>query len=262
MQFPERTSVRRTARSTRSAAPQSLAVENTGGEVLRVTAADIAGDHPDDFLKTAQQCTGASLPPGGLCAIRLRFAPSATVAAQRRRCGCATTPSQGTHVSRAQGTRDPPRRGGGGTGPAGPAGPTGPTGASRRDGRGRADRSPGAPGAGAAPRARRARRARPGRRARPAATPPCACKPKKSRSGKVRVTCTVRFVSARRATVRARLVRGNVVYASTRRAVRRGRVSLRVRPTTRLRHARYRLLLTFTDKKGRATTLAQRVTLR
>jgi len=62
------------------------------------------------------------------------------------------------------------------------------------------------------------------------------------------VTCTVRFVSARRATVRARLVRGSVVYASTRRTVGRGRVALRVRPTARLRHARYRLPLTFTDR--------------
>ena len=80
--------------------------------------------------------------------------------------------------------------------------------------------------------------------------------------GQVRVTCTVRFVSARRASVRARLMRGSVVYASARRAVGRGPVSLRVRPTLRLRHTHYRLLLTFIDRKGRATTLAQRVRVR
>ena len=58
-----------------------------------------------------------------------------------------------------------------------------------------------------------------------------------------------------------RLVRGNTVYASARRAVRRGRVAIRVRARSRLRHARYRLLLTFVDRKGRATTVSQRVRL-
>jgi hypothetical protein len=78
----------------------------------------------------------------------------------------------------------------------------------------------------------------------------------------VRVTCTVRFVAlAARSSVRVRLVRGDVVYATTRRTVRRGRVAIRVRSSSRMRHARYRLLLTFVDRKGRATTVSQRVRL-
>jgi hypothetical protein len=78
----------------------------------------------------------------------------------------------------------------------------------------------------------------------------------------VKVTCTVRFVStASRSRVRARLVRGHSVYATGSRTVRRGRASIQVRPRARLRRARYTLLLTFVDRKGRATTVVQRVRL-
>jgi hypothetical protein len=76
----------------------------------------------------------------------------------------------------------------------------------------------------------------------------------------VRVTCTVRFLStAARASVRARLVRASTVYATTRRVVRRGRVSIALHARTHLRRGRYTLLLTFVDSKGRATTLSERV---
>ncbi len=234
-------------------APQSLAVENTGGEVLRVTAADVGGDHPDDFLKTGDTCTGASVPPAGSCAIRLRFAPSAT-GARSATLRLRDNTVHGTHVSVLTGTGTA-ATGGGGTGPQGPPGATGATGATGARGPAGAAGQAGRDGAQGAQGAT-------GPAGPPGRDATVACKPKRSRSGKVRVTCTVRFVSARRASVRVRLVRGNVVYASTRRTVRRGRVSLRVRPTARLRHARYRLLLTFTDRKGRATTLAQRVRLR
>ena len=253
----------------------TLSVTNAGQELLRVRRADFSGANPDDFLKTSDSCTGASVPPGGSCSIKVRFAPTGEGdrAATLRLLDNTVA---GSHDAHFTGVGAAPSNGGGSTGPqgppgsTGPAGPQGPAGANGTNGtngatgpkgtnggpgqnraqRGdRRHRSAGPPGRGRAAGPARPRRHR-------------AVQAKKSRSGKVRVTCTVRFVSARRATVRARLVRGNVVYASTRRAVRRGRVSLRVRPTTRLRHARYRLLLTFTDKKGRATTLAQRVTLR
>ena len=121
-------------------APQSLAVENTGGEVLRVTAADVGGDHPDDFLKTGDTCTGASVPPAGSCAIRLRFAPSAT-GARSATLRLRDNTVQGTHVSVLTGTGTA-ATGGGGTGPAGPAG------AHRRDGRGRCAGRGGPAGAG------------------------------------------------------------------------------------------------------------------
>ena len=72
----------------------------------------------------------------------------------------------------------------------------------------------------------------------------------------------MRFASrVARSTVRVRLVRGNTVYATARRTVRKGRVAVRVHPRARLRHARYRLLLTFTDRQGRATTVSRRVRL-
>ena len=89
------------------------------------------------------------------------------------------------------------------------------------------------------------------------------CKPKRSRSGNVRVTCTVRFASrVARSTVRVRLVRGSTVYGTARRSVRRGRIAIRVRARSRMQHARYRLLLTFVDRKGRATTVSQRVVVK
>ncbi len=78
----------------------------------------------------------------------------------------------------------------------------------------------------------------------------------------MKVTCTVRFASrVARSSVRVRLVRGHTVYATARRTVRKGRVAIRVHPRARLQHARYRLLLTFIDRKGRATTVSQRVRL-
>jgi hypothetical protein len=240
-------------------APQTLTITNTGGEVLRVSGTDFLGDHPDDYIKTADSCTGASVWPGAECTIKVRFAPIATGDrwAWLRLHDNTVDESQ---ISVLNGVGLAPTGGTGG-GPAGPQGPQGPTGAPGATGAAGAPGKPGANGA-AGPQGATGAQGATGPQGPPGRDATVKCRPKTSRSGKVRVTCTVRFVSARRATVRARLVRGNVVYASTRRAVPRGRVSLRVRSTTRLRHARYRLLLTFTDKKGRATTLTQRVRVR
>ena len=85
------------------------------------------------------------------------------------------------------------------------------------------------------------------------------CKPRTVK-GKVKVTCTVKFVStASRSRVRVRLVRGDRVIATARRSVRRGRASVRVHPRAKVRRGRYTLLITFVDSKGRARTLVQPV---
>ncbi|MEO8687855.1 MAG: FG-GAP-like repeat-containing protein [Solirubrobacteraceae bacterium] len=236
-------------------APQVLTVANTGGEVLRVTAAAFGGPQPDDFIKTSDGCTGTSVPPGGQCLIRARFAPTAT-GARSATLRLTDNTIQGSHISQFTGVGIDPVEGGGGTGPKGPAGPTGPAGAPGMNG------APGTPGA----------RGADGATGPPGATGPrgpagrdatVRCKPKRSRSGSVKVTCTVRFASrVARSSVRVRLVRGNTVYATARRTVRRGRVAIRVHPRARLQHARYRLLLTFVDERGRATTVSQRVRLK
>ena len=239
-------------------APQSLAVENTGGEVLRVSAADVGGDHPDDFLKTGDTCTGASVPPAVSCAIRFRFAPSAT-GARSATLRLRDNTVQGTHVSVLTGTGTA-ATGGGGTGPAGPQGPVGPAGGT---GAGRCGRCRGVPGRGGRDGCARPRRALTwaAGAARPRRHGAVQAEEVALGQGARDVHGALRVLLGAQASARGWCA-GSVVYASTRRAVRRGRVSLRVRPTTRLRHARYRLLLTFTDRKGRATTLAQRVTLR
>jgi FG-GAP repeat len=247
----------------------TLSVANAGQEVLQVRGADLGGANPDDFLKTSDTCTGASVPPGGGCSIKIRFAPTAEGDREATLRMLDNTVA-GSHTARFAGVGAAPSNGGGSTGPQGPPGSTGPAGPQGTQGPAGTDGTDGAPGqkgsnggpgvdgatGATGPQGPTGRQGRPGRDAT------ITCKPKRSRSGKVRVTCTVRFVSARRASVRVRLVRGRVVYASARRAVGRGRVSLRVRPTSRLRHARYRLLLTFIDREGRATTLEQRVRLR
>ena len=233
-------------------AAETVTVHNTGTDALRVYSADVGGDHPDDFVKTFDGCTGASIAPAGQCSIKLRFAPSAT---KDRSASLRLVDNtvEGLHEARFSGAGTEPESGPAGpTGPAGPGGGTGPAGPTGPGGATGTTGSRGATG----PQGATGPRGPAGRDAT------VRCKPKRSRSGRVRVTCTVRFRAvAARSRVRVRLVRGDVVYATTRRTVRRGRVAIRVRPNSRMRHARYRLLLTFVDRKGRATTVSQRVRL-
>jgi hypothetical protein len=250
----------------------TMSAVNTGGEAWRVYRTEFAGANADDFIKTGDSCTGVEIPPGGKCSIRVRFAPSAegNRGATMRLIDNTTA---GVHLGSFGGVGTPPSDGGGGgTGPQGPPGPTGPagtpgppgttgaTGATGEKGTSGADGQGGGPGPQGATGAQGAPGAT-GPQGRPGRDATVRCKPKRSRSGDVRVTCTVRFASAARASVRARLVRGNTVYASSRRNVRRGRAAIVLHPRARLRHASYRLLLTFVDRKGRATTVSQRVRL-
>jgi hypothetical protein len=253
----------------------TLSVTNAGHDVLRVRRADFGGVNPDDFVKSSDGCTGVGVAPGGSCSIHVRFAPTAegdrtatlrlldnTVAGSHTAAysGVGAAPSSGGGEAGPQG---PP----GSTGPQGPAGPAGASGTNGTNGATGQKGLNGGPGeagptgpqgmTGAqGPQGATGRRGPAGRDAT------VRCVPKRSRSGDVRVTCTVRFASrVARSTVRVRLVRGNTVYATARRTVRKGRVAIRVHPRARLRHARYRLLLTFVDRHGRATTVSRRVRL-
>ncbi len=62
-------------------APQTLTVTNTGHGVLQIGPGQVTGPASDDFLISADTCSGARLPIGAACMIDVRFGPS--VSAQR-----------------------------------------------------------------------------------------------------------------------------------------------------------------------------------
>ena len=55
-------------------------VTYTNGSTLAVNVNDISlvGDNPGDFQIVANQCSGATVPPGGICQIELAFQPTAS----------------------------------------------------------------------------------------------------------------------------------------------------------------------------------------
>jgi hypothetical protein len=80
------------------------------------------------------------------------------------------------------------------------------------------------------------------------------CKPKKSKK-KVKVTCTVRFVTARSAkAVHARITRRGTLFAVGRGTAHAGKVALRMRAVRRLRAGRYTLTVVAFDRRGRSVT--------
>jgi len=118
-------------------APREVVVRNGGGRALHVSSARIAGDA---FLLSGDDCSGAIVPAGGSCTLRVRFAPQALGAAEAR-LTIADDSGEGAHeatltgsgVALPVGERGPEGPAGpagpvGATGPAGPAGPVGPVG--------------------------------------------------------------------------------------------------------------------------------------
>jgi hypothetical protein len=104
--------------------PLGVTLDVEGGELpLVVTDTTVAGPDPDDFLITTDSCLDNTLSDGESCAVRLRFAPTATGARAATLELAADTPGQVVQVSLdGSGTSAPP-------GPPGPAGPPGPSGA-------------------------------------------------------------------------------------------------------------------------------------
>jgi hypothetical protein len=62
--------------STTSAA-QAETVTNTGTANLTISAVTIGGTNASDFAKSADTCTGATVPPIGTCTVSVTFTPSA-----------------------------------------------------------------------------------------------------------------------------------------------------------------------------------------
>jgi sugar lactone lactonase YvrE len=55
-----------------------ITVTNTGHGMLRLDAARVTSGDGDDFVISADECAGASVPVEGMCTISVRFGPSAT----------------------------------------------------------------------------------------------------------------------------------------------------------------------------------------
>ncbi len=103
--------------------PRTVELRNTGAAPLHVGAVRLAGDHADDFLVGANDCT-APVPPDGSCRISVRFVPSADGS---RSASLAVSSDGGAPLSVAlTGTGEALPVGP--EGPVGPAGPTGPAG--------------------------------------------------------------------------------------------------------------------------------------
>ena len=58
-----------------SSRPQTFALTNEGTTPMRLSGASIIGADSDQFRLAADDCTDVTLPAGGHCAVRVRFAP-------------------------------------------------------------------------------------------------------------------------------------------------------------------------------------------
>jgi hypothetical protein len=193
-----------------------------------------------DFVVTSDGCTGATLNLNNSCPLYIRFAPEA----QGPRTGRVVVyTSSGVFSGGLTGT--------GGALPQGPAGTSGADGATGAPGDTGAIGATGATGDTGATGATGPQ----GPAGRNAAV---TCKPLKGKSKVVKVTCTVKFASAGKASVRALLVRGAQVIASGRRPVGKGTASITLRG---VRPGHYRLLLVRTTGAG-AKALSQKVVIR
>jgi hypothetical protein len=115
-------------------AAETVTVTNSGTDTLRVYSAELQGDHPDDFVKIYDDCTGKTVAPSAQCSIRVRFAPTAKEdrSASLR---LSDNTAAGSHTARLSGSGTGPTAGPAGPqGPAGPAGATGPAGSAGAQG--------------------------------------------------------------------------------------------------------------------------------
>jgi hypothetical protein len=65
-------------------APQSFAVRNEGSTSLDLGSTALVGADLDQFSLSGEDCSGASLEPGGECVVRVRFAPDSAGAKTAR----------------------------------------------------------------------------------------------------------------------------------------------------------------------------------
>jgi hypothetical protein len=104
---------------------RTLRATSVGDRALRVTAVRTFGANADDYLVVGDTCTGAIVPTGGSCEIRVRFAPQAAGA---RDAGLTIVGDSGAPFVGLSGTGGPLP-----TGPQGQTGAQGPAGSNGQD---------------------------------------------------------------------------------------------------------------------------------
>jgi VCBS repeat protein/FG-GAP repeat protein len=100
-------------------AARTIRVDSTGDRALRPRRVRVAGRDADDFIVTADTCSGEVIAPGGSCILRVRFAPAAL--------GPREADLQIDSDAANLAVLDIPMSGVGGALPAGPRGPSGST---------------------------------------------------------------------------------------------------------------------------------------
>jgi Glycine rich protein/Collagen triple helix repeat (20 copies) len=216
-------------------APQTVTITNEGGNPLQITGATFADstspaatDHPEDFLIGSSSCFGAVVFEAS-CQLTVRFAPQGE-GPQTATLQIASDAGAGTTMIALSGTGGSlPQGPTGATGPAGPAGATGSAGANGSQG------STGSPGA-AGPQGETGAKGDTGptgatgangaqgsqgpagpKGERGPAGPVAVyeCHPRKL-NGKFKNACYVRVASSTgtQSVMRAKLERGNAVYAT------------------------------------------------
>jgi virginiamycin B lyase len=209
-------------------APQAVTITNSGHGALQLSGVTVTGADPDDFLISADGCTGRQLPIGGTCTVDVRFGP---VAAGPRTAALAVSSDAGASVQVALS----------GTGGALPVGAAGAAGAAGGTG------ATGAPGP-VGPKGSA------GKIELVTCSTVTRTVTRKGKRSKVKVKkCKTRQVSGtvKFTTASARLTRGAVVYATG--TARGNRVVLQRRRRT-LPTGRYTLELTHRSGRLRTTT--------
>jgi hypothetical protein len=241
------------ATDTRSAVRQ-ITVTNTGYAPLTISSATVGGANATDFVKTDDNCTGATIAAQSACSVSMRFAPSAT------------GPRSAT-LTLVDDAVDSPQTvdlTGVGVEPAEPvAGTPGADGADGQDGQDGAPGAQGPQGAAGAPGANGAPgpagpQGPQGEQGPPGRDATVNCRSAKPRRGRPRAICTVSFTAARRAFVRARLSRRGVTYAHGRGRAVRGKAKVKLVAVRRVPPGRYRMSLRF----GNGRSLVQTVVVR
>jgi hypothetical protein len=227
-------------------APRAVTVGNTSGAPLEIASDTVTGANAGDFVVISDGCAGVTLARNGNCSVVFRFKPSALGArtasltfTDNGKNGGRTLPLSGVGVAPASNV----------TGPAGPTGAGGSNGVNGTNGANGANGPQGAQGpqGGTGPAGPRGPAGRDGR---------FTCKPGRTKKGRVRVTCTVRFVTSGAA--RARLSRHGVVYAHGSGRITRHAAALDLRAVRKTPPGRYKLHVRF----GRGQLAKETVTLR
>lgn len=214
---------------------RSVVLTSNGEGSLAVDKATVFGSHAGDFVEVGDTCSGAVLPPGNSCTVRVRFAPSETGA---RSATLFVT------SDRASGPISIALSGDGSGAPVGPAGSTGANGADGAQG-------PAGPAGPAGPQGPAGPRGPAGRDAR------VTCRVAK----RSRVTCSVRQVRATgKRRVWALLTRGKRVVAAARTTSRDGNARIRLSATGAPRRGKH--VLTLIDAADGTEVLRVAVRLR